>query len=139
MGELITAVLVFGTAAAAWTVALRGTERVWFPRTLRRVDRLLLRWGLRTPLPEPECRPLEAIAADVRRLAVRYRCPPEGARFAKVEGCRRAYDNVLLEACSALGLTTLVGVLAPGAELDRERVRVEQALDDAGLSVEVWR
>lgn len=139
MGELITAVLVFGTAAAAWIVVLRGTERVWFPRTLRRVDRLLLRWGLRTPLPEPECRPLEAIAADVRRLAVRYRCPPEGARFAKVEGCRRAYDNVLLEACSALGLTTLVGVLAPGAELDRERVRVEQALDDAGLSVEVWR
>ena len=139
MGELITAVLVFGTAAAAWTVVLRGTERVWFPRTLRRADRLLLRWGLRTPSPSPTCRPLEAVAADVRRLARRYRCPQEGARFAKVEGYRRAYDTVLLEACSALGLTTLVGVLPPGAELDRERLRVEQALDDAGLSVEVWR
>ena len=139
MGELITAVLVFGTAAAAWTVALRGTERVWFPRTLHRLDRLLLRWGLRSPAPEPEGRPLETVAADVRRLARRYRCPQEGARFAKIEGYRRAYDNVLLEACSALGITTLVGVLPPGGELDRERLRVEQALDDAGLSVEVWR
>ena len=139
MGELITAVLVFGTAAAAWTVVLRGTERVWFPRTLRHVDRLLLHRGLRAPAPEPVCRPLEDIAADVRRLARRYRCPQEGARFAKVEGCRRAYDNVLREACSALGTTTLIGVLPPGAELDRERLRVEQALDDAGLSVEVWR
>ncbi len=38
-----------------------------------------------------------------------------------------------------LGLTTLLGVLPPGSELDRERVRVERSLDDAGLSVEVWR
>lgn len=139
MGELLTAVLVFGTAAAAWVVVLRGTERVWFPRTLRRADRLLQRTGLRTPAPLPVGRPLEAVAADVRRLAHRYRCPPEGARFAKVEGCRRAYDAVLLEACERLGVATLVGVLPPGGELDRERDRVERALDDAGLSIEIWR
>ncbi|QIK67567.1 hypothetical protein G7072_15495 [Nocardioides sp. HDW12B] len=139
MGELISAVLVFGTAAAAWTVVLRGTERIWFPRTLRRADRLLLRLGLRSPAPEPTGRPLEVVAADVRRLARRFRCPAEGARFAKVEGYRRAYDAVLVEACDVLGVPTLVGVLPPGSELDRERARVEEALDAAGLSVEVWR
>ena len=139
MGELITAVLVFGTAAAAWTFVLRGTEHVWFPRTLRRLDRLLLRCDPRTAAPAPTCRPLEEIAADVRRLARRHRCPAEGARFAKVEGYRRAYDNVLLEACSVLSVTTLIGVLPPGTELDRERMRVEELLDTAGLSVEVWR
>jgi hypothetical protein len=138
MGELITAVLVFGTAAAAWTVVLRGTERVWLPRTLRRLDRLLLRCGLRAPAPEPTGRPLEDVAADVRRLAQRFRCPAEGARFAKVEGYRRAYDNVLLEACGVLAVTTLIGVLPPGTELDHERTRVEEVLDAAGLSVEVW-
>ena len=139
MGELITAVLVFGTAAAAWTFVLRSTERVWMPRTLRRADGLLLRWGLRHPETEPTSRPFQEIAADVRRLARRHRCPPEGARFAKVEGYRRAYDSVLLEACQVLDLTTLIGVLAPGSELDRERSRVEMALDDAGLSLEIWR
>ncbi len=139
MGELITAVLVFGTATAAWVVVLRGTEHVWFPRTLRRADRVLLRLGLRAPVPEPGCRPVEVIAADVRRLARRFRSPAEGARFAKVEGYRRAYDAVLVEACDVLDVANLVGVLPPGSELDRERSRVEEALDAAGLSVEVWR
>lgn len=139
MGEVVTAVLVFGTAVAAWVVVLRGTERIWFPRTLRRADVVLLRLGLRTPPPQPVCRPLEVIAADVRRLARRYRCPVDGARFAKVEGYRRAYDAVLREACDVLDLTTLIGVLPPGRELDRERERVEEELDAAGLSLEVWR
>jgi hypothetical protein len=140
MGELLTAVLVFGTCVAAWVVLLRGTERVWFPRTLRRADRVLERLGRRAPPPpEVTARPIEEIACDVRRLARRYRCPQAGTRFAKLEGCRRAYDAVLVEACTALDLVTLLGVLPPGSELDAERLRVEESLADAGLAVEVWR
>ena len=140
MGELFTAVLVFGTCVAAWIVLLRGTERVWLPRTLRRADRFLARLG-RTPAPPAEAtgRRIEDIACDVRRLARRYRCPQAGTRFAKLEGCRRAYDAVLVEACAALDVVTLLGVLPPGSELDAERLRVEEALAAAGMAVEVWR
>lgn len=138
MGELLTAVLAFGTAAAAWFVLQRGTERVWVSRLLRRADRLLVRVGPGHPPVEAAGRPIQDIAGDVRRLARRYHRPQEGARFAKVEGCRRAYDAVLVEACAALDLTTLVGVLPPGTELDAERRRVEDMLGEAGLAVEVW-
>jgi hypothetical protein len=140
MGEVITAVLVFGTCVAAWIVLLRGTERVWLPRTMRQVDRLLVRLGRRRPPPvEVAGRPIEDIACDVRRLARRYRCPQAGTRFAKLEGCRRAYDAVLVEACAALDVVTLLGVLPPGSELDAERLRVEEMLAEAGIAVEVWR
>jgi hypothetical protein len=141
MGEVLTAVLVFGTCVAAWVVLLRGTERVWLPRTLRRVDRVLQRLGRGAPPPVEEARgrPIEDIACDVRRLARRFRCPQAGTRFAKLEGCRRAYDTVLVEACGALGHATLLGVLPPGSELDTERLRVEELLAEAGLVVEVWR
>jgi hypothetical protein len=113
---------------------------VWFPRTLQRADRVLQRLGRRPPPPpEVTARPIEDIACDVRRLARRFRCPQAGTRFAKLEGCRRAYDAVLVEACDALGLVSLLGVLPPGTELDAERLRVEEMLADAGLAVEIWR
>ena len=42
---------------------------------------------------------------------------------------------MLAEACTALGLTHLLLVLPPGAELDAERARVEWALEVAGLEL----
>jgi len=85
------------------------------------------------PLPGMS-RPIELIAADVRRLRRRYRTLPQGVSFAKVEGVRRAYDGVLLEACGALEIVTLLGVLPNGTELDRERERVEYLLEGTGLN-----
>ncbi len=80
-------------------------------------------------------RPLEQIAVDARRLSVWYRTCPRGQSFAKYEAHRRAYDDVLAEACAALGVDHLLGVLEPGGELDAERSRVEGRLEAAGLEL----
>jgi hypothetical protein len=82
---------------------------------------------------QPAQRPIEAIAADLRRLGGRFYSLPPHASFAKVEAVRGAYDRALAECCSALGVAQLLGVLADGPELDAERQRVEDQLADAGV------
>ena len=81
----------------------------------------------------PDTRPLEELAIQARRLGRRFHHPPEGQRFEKCEAVRRAYDTVLIEASQALGVTTLLTVIAPGPELDIERDRVELALEEQRL------
>ena len=99
-----------------------------------RVSRLTARIHLRrTPDLQPRGRPIEAIAADVRRLGQEFRYLPAGASFTRFEARRRAYDLALSEACRALEIPHLLEVLPPGAELDRERDRVELVLDCAGF------
>lgn len=83
----------------------------------------------------PDGRPLEVIAQHARRLGSAHRAHPPGISFVKYEAHRRAYDDVLAEACEALGVTHLLGVLPPGVELDAERTRVEGALEGAGLEL----
>lgn len=83
--------------------------------------------------PAPPRRPLEVVADDVRRLGARYRHPPRGTSYAKLEALRYAYDHALSEACSCLEIEHLLEVLPPGEELDRERNRVEDALWLVGL------
>jgi len=90
----------------------------------------------RRPALQPDGRPLEVIAQDARRLAARFHQPTPGTSFAKVEGARRAYEHVLTEACLALEVQHLLGVLPPGDELDVERVRVEGLLWLAGLRID---
>jgi hypothetical protein len=81
----------------------------------------------------PDRRPIEIIAREARRLGHRFRETRHGVSFAKAEGVRRAYDEVLAEACDALGLIHLLAVLADGSELDSERRRVERLLYIWGL------
>lgn len=83
------------------------------------------------PGPVPAGRPLEDIAADVRRISVRFH--QQGMRFAKYEGYRRSYDQVLAEAADTLEIGHLIGVLSPGAELDHERARIERRLAEVGM------
>jgi hypothetical protein len=87
----------------------------------------------RRRVPEPEGRPIEAIAADLRRLSARFHSMEPRSSYAKVEGVRCAYDRVLGECCSALGVVHLLGVLGPGLELDAERERVEEQLVHCGV------
>jgi hypothetical protein len=79
----------------------------------------------------PLHRPVEQVGADLRRLHAAFH--RGGMRFAKYEGCRLAYDRVLGEAAEMAGCPHLLAVLAPGAELDRERERVEWLLVQHGL------
>ena len=111
-----------------------GRERLgrlcrWLARTGDRV-----RGSLPTP-PQPPGRPIEEIARDAHRLGLRFRHLPAHVSFAQVEGRRMAYDQVLVEACRALGVEHLLEVLPPGPELDVERRRVETALAHAGLGL----
>jgi len=85
--------------------------------------------------PKPSGRPIEVIAAHVRRLSTRYYGLDPRTPFVKVEAVRGAYDKVLGECCTALGRTHLLGVLQAGHELDAERERVEELLADAGVSL----
>ncbi len=104
-----------------------------------RALRMERRHGWRRPavVPwQPQGRPLELIAGDVRRLGVRLHHPPPGTSFAKLEGARRAYEHVLVEACAALGVEHLLRVLPPGEDLDAERARVEGLLWLAGLRID---
>lgn len=102
-------------------------------RTLRGPHPDLARRGARL---QAVARPLEDIARDARRLATRFHHPSPGASFAKVEGARRAYEQVLAEACAALEVEHLLGVLPPGDELDIERLRVEGMLWLTGLRID---
>jgi hypothetical protein len=91
---------------------------------------------LRPAAPPVIGRPIEDIARDANRLGQSFRYVPRGLSFARFEGCRRAYDLVLSEACSALDIDHLLGVLPPGPELDAERDRVESKLWLAGLRLD---
>ncbi len=90
-------------------------------------------WSRERRLPEPQARPIEAIVADLHRLGSRFHSLDPHTSFAKVEAVRCAYDRSLAEACTALGVTHLLGVIPDGPELDLERERVEVQLTGCGL------
>jgi hypothetical protein len=81
-------------------------------------------------------RPWEDIVRDARRYSTLVHEPPRGTSFAKHLSRCCVYDRVLGEACAALELEHLLGVLPPGEELDAERNRIETALWLAGLRLE---
>ncbi|MGI8646124.1 MAG: hypothetical protein ACR2JD_07385 [Nocardioides sp.] len=114
-------------------VALLGGLFGWY--VWRRPVAAVRAWRERRRPPPPETRPIEELAVVARRLGRRFHEPPAGQRFAKTEGLRQAYDAVLTEACTALGLTHLLMVLPAGSDLDAERARVEWALEVAGLEL----
>jgi hypothetical protein len=100
-----------------------------------------LRWARahrRHPPPpaEPPGRPLQEIVADARRLAPRALRPPRGTSRAKVLAVCYAYEHVLAEACAALDIEHLLGVLPPGDERDAERDRVGTLLWLAGVRID---
>ena len=95
-------------------------------------ERVRARLGYAPP-PEPDVRPIEAIAADLHRLGRRFHTLEPHTAFAKVEAVRCAYDRALSECCTALGITHLLGVIPAGPELDVERERVEKQLAGCGV------
>lgn len=76
--------------------------------------------------------PIERIAADLRRLSTALRGLREGTPAIRRRGLQTAYDGKLQAACRALGIEQCLGELA-GMERELERLRVEVALESAGL------
>jgi hypothetical protein len=85
------------------------------------------------PPPErPAGPPIERIGRDARRLRAEL-VPNAGTPMARRVAVARAYDELLAEACRALGIPDTLTGLAPGADRDAERLHVEHELNAAGL------
>lgn len=129
--------LALGVAGIA-LIALVPVVVIW---TLLHLERLggwvvaaLRRCRLLPPekqeIPRP---PVERLAADLRRLSAAARDVPRGTSHARRKGLQIAYDDVLVVACEALDVPQSLAALPAGMDRDLERLRVEAALESAGL------
>jgi hypothetical protein len=90
---------------------------------------------LRPSAPTSDHRPIERIAADLRRVRRTRAGFEPGASAIKKIGARQAYDALLVQACAALEVEHLLGSLPEGVDREIERFRVEERLRHLGLSL----
>ena len=112
------------------SVALAG----WLARLVFGSARVPLPARRREEPVAPARRPLELVAADLRRLGRQLAHVPAGAPMARRRGLQAAYDDVLAEA-AGLEVPHTLDTVAPGRARDVERLRLQAALSDAGLAV----
>jgi hypothetical protein len=95
--------------------------------------------GRRSPAPEPISttrRPIQVVAADLRRLSRQLALVPSGSTLVRWKALWSAYDGVLMEAAEMLEVPhELTEQPVAGMARDLERVRVLAALEGAGLVV----
>ena len=87
------------------------------------------------PVPPAPGPPVEDLAADLRRLRPQARSHRPGVAMARQRGIVAAYDEVLVAAATALDVPTALGDLPEGIEHETERLRLELALERAGLVI----
>ena len=126
------ALLDGGTFLAFAVLASKGLTG-WPHRPARRLRRTTR--TRRLNVPPLGRRPFEVLVTRGRVLGPRVRRVEPGMRFAKYDGIRQGYDAVLGELADELGIVHLLAVIPPGPALDRERVRVENAVERAGVDL----
>ena len=132
MAEVAQLVLAFGLLPAL-VVVLRLIERRMFgPRGpgWRRSRR-----PGTGPAPAPERRPLQVVAADLRRLSRQLAVVPAGAPLVRWQALWTAFDDVLVEAAEELDVPHALPSAPTGLGRDLERLRLLAALEAAGLAV----
>jgi hypothetical protein len=82
--------------------------------------------------------PIERLAADLRRLRAAI-ASDEHRSAAHQMGNRLAYDRVLVQACTMLGIEHELDEETSGIERDIERLRVEADLESAGVVISTRR
>jgi hypothetical protein len=87
--------------------------------------------------PRTERRPIQVVAADVRRLARQLSLVPAGAPMARRRALAAAYDDVLIEAAALLEIPHVLRATPDGQARDIERLRLLAALEGSGLAVRV--
>jgi hypothetical protein len=92
--------------------------------------------GRRVQGPVTSRRPVQAVAADLRRLARELAAVPAGAPYIRWQALQTAYDRVLTEAAELLEVPHTLRDLPMGTPRDIERLRVVCALESAGLVVQ---
>lgn len=112
---------------------LGGRLRLGRRRAHRR-PRYVLR-GNRARAPAPTQRPIQEVAADLRRLSRQLALVPAGAPLVRWRALWAAYDSVLMEAAAQLEVAHTLPGTPVGMARDIERLRLLAALEGAGLVV----
>jgi hypothetical protein len=86
--------------------------------------------------PVTHRRPVEEVAADLRRLARELAAVPAGATYVRWQALQTAFDRVLLEAAELLEVPHAMDDLPLGTARDIERLRVVCTLEASGLVVQ---
>jgi hypothetical protein len=115
-------------AVVAALIAWTGPVYRWGHRVRER------RRSARNPMPGR--RPLQVVAADVRRLGRSLTRVPAGAPMARRRALAAAYDDVLIEAALLLEVPHELRTTPDGPARDVERLRLIADLEAAGLAVE---
>lgn len=117
------------------TVAVVAALIAWTGPVVRWVrGRVERRRAARDPMPRR--RPLQVVAADVRRLARSLSLVPTGAPMARRRALIAAYDDVLMEAADQLEVPHELRSTPDGRARDAERLRLVARLEAAGLRVQ---
>jgi hypothetical protein len=90
----------------------------------------------RLPGPVTRRRPVQDVAADLRRLARELAAVPAGAPYVRWQALQTAYDRVLTEAAELLEVPHALPDLPIGTARDIERLRVVCMLEASGLVVQ---
>ncbi|MGZ4539087.1 MAG: hypothetical protein ACXVXS_08220 [Blastococcus sp.] len=112
--------LLLGALGAAVLVA--GARRAARRRAARRT-------------PPVTRRPIQVVAADLRRLARHLALVPAGAAQVRRQALLAAYDHVLVEVAEQLEVPHRLDTVPRGPARDAERQRLLAALEDVGLAV----
>jgi hypothetical protein len=120
---LLFALAVLGPALAFWLLV----------RIPRMVD--VLGERIRRRRAVPTGLPIEQLAADLRRVHRLLVQTPDGTPMVRRIATRDAYDELLRQACAAVEVRHELDELPEGIERNMERLRVEEALRSAGLTI----
>jgi hypothetical protein len=118
------------------TVAVVAALIAWTGPVVREIRRIAdRRRAARNPAPGR--RPLQVVAADVRRLGRSLALVPAGVPMARRRALAAAYDDVLIEAALLLEIPHELRTTPDGTARELERLRLLAALEGAGLAVRV--
>lgn len=85
--------------------------------------------------PLPEGLPIERLAADLRRVHRDLLDLAPDAPIVRRRATRQAYDALLAQACTAVGVNHELDAVPEGVEREMERLRLEECLRQAGLAI----
>lgn len=112
---------IAAAVAAAGVVA-------WTGATVRRKL-----WAAARPVSQR--RPIQVVAADVRRLGRQVALVPAGAPMAQRRALMAAYEDVLMEAATLLEVPNDLRTTPAGPHRDAARRQLLADLEEAGLAV----
>lgn len=121
-------VALFAAAVVAPTLVFWGIVRI--PRLVDVIGE-----RIRRRRAVPKGLPIEQLAADLRRVHRLLVQTPDGTPMVRRIATRDAYDELLRQACAAVEVKHDLDTVPEGMERDMERLRVEEALRDAGLTI----